>query len=96
MSTMVESVSTPVLEMVRTPRTGNTLAGSTVEERHEATVGRADVSVVTTVLAVLAILSMFTAFAAIAGSMPVVVITALVSTVVCVATAFRELRRAGM
>ncbi|WP_167202394.1 hypothetical protein [Actinomyces respiraculi] len=91
MSTMVESVSTPVLEMVRSP-----LADNTVEERHEATGGCADVSVVTTVLAVLAILSMFTAFAAVAGSMPVVVITALVSTVVCVVTAFRELRRAGM
>ena len=91
MSTMVESVSTPVLEAVRSP-----IADNARQERHEAATGHADISVVTTVLAILAILSMFTAFAAVAGSMPVVVITALVSVVVCVTTAFRELRRAGM
>lgn len=91
MSTLVAPVSTPVVEAVRTP-----VKESAREERRVAATGHADITVVTTVLAILAILGMFTAFAAIAGSMPVVVISALVSVVVCVATAFRELHRAGM
>ena len=47
-------------------------------------------------LAVLTILGMFTAFAAVADSKPVVVGCAIVSVVVSVATAFQQLRRAGV
>ena len=53
------------------------------------------VTVVAVVFAVLAILSMFILFAA-AGSLPVVVGCALASLVVSVATAFHQLRRAGL
>ena len=91
MSTVVAHVRTPVVEAVRTAD-----IEKVQEEGPALTAGHADISVVTTVLAVLAILGMFTAFAAIAGSMPVVVACALVSVVVCVVTAFRELHRAGM
>ena len=51
---------------------------------------------VVAVFAVLAILSMFILFAAAAGSLPVVVGCALASLVVSVATAFHQLRRAGL
>ena len=54
------------------------------------------VTVVAVVFAVLAILSMFILFAAAAGSLPVVVGCALASLVVSVATAFHQLRRAGL
>ncbi|MBF0696563.1 hypothetical protein [Actinomyces bowdenii] len=91
MSTLVAPVSTPVVEAVRTPAVERAR-----EERSVTATGHADISVVTTVLAILAILGMFTAFAALAGAMPVVVVSALISVVVCVGTAFRELHRAGM
>ncbi|MBO3724082.1 hypothetical protein J5X07_03365 [Actinomyces bowdenii] len=91
MSTLVAPISTPVVEAVRTPAVEKAR-----EERQASTTGHADITVVTTVLAILAILGMFTIFAAIANAMPVVVATAMVSVVVCVGTAFRELRRAGM
>ena len=55
-----------------------------------------DIAVVSTALAVLTILGMFTAFAAVADSKPVVVGCAIVSVVVSVATAFQQLRRAGV
>ena len=54
------------------------------------------VTVVAVVFAVLAILSMFILFAAAAGSLQVVVGCALASLVVSVATAFHQLRRAGL
>ena len=57
---------------------------------------RTDATVVSVALAVLAVLGMFTVFAAIADSKPVVVGCAVVSVVVSVATAFWQLRRAGL
>mgnify|MGYP000874737112 FL=1 len=57
---------------------------------------RTDATVVSVALAVLAVLGMFTVFAAIADSKPVVVACAVVSVVVSVATAFWQLRRAGL
>ena len=65
-------------------------------EKASAAASQPDIAVVSTALAVLTILGMFTAFAAVAGSKPVVVGCAIVSVVVSVATAFQQLRRAGV
>ena len=63
-------------------------------EKASAAASQPDIAVVSTALAVLTILGMFTAFAA--DSKPVVVGCAIVSVVVSVATAFQQLRRAGV
>ena len=65
-------------------------------EKASAAASQPDSAVVSTALAVLTILGMFTAFAAVADSKPVVVGCAIVSVVVSVATAFQQLRRAGV
>ena len=65
-------------------------------EKASAAASHPDIAVVSTALAVLTILGMFTAFAAVADSKPVVVGCAIVSVVVSVATAFQQLRRAGV
>ena len=65
-------------------------------EKASAAAAQPDIAVVSTALAVLTILGMFTAFAAVADSKPVVVGCAIVSVVVSVATAFQQLRRAGV
>ena len=65
-------------------------------EKASAAASQPDIAVVSAALAVLTILGMFTAFAAVADSKPVVVGCAIVSVVVSVATAFQQLRRAGV
>ena len=65
-------------------------------EKASAVASQPDIAVVSTALAVLTILGMFTAFAAVADSKSVVVGCAIVSVVVSVATAFQQLRRAGV
>ena len=65
-------------------------------EKASAAASQPDIAVVSTALAVLTILGMFTAFAAVADSKPDVVGCAIVSVVVSVATAFQQLRRAGV